>query len=57
MIYPSLWGAGISLVNHHLAALKRIRLVKGRWDGKIIYYSLDDDHVNSIVRYAREHLT
>jgi DNA-binding transcriptional ArsR family regulator len=32
-------------------------LVKGRWDGKIIYYSLDDDHVNSIVRYAREHLT
>ncbi|MDR1447152.1 MAG: metalloregulator ArsR/SmtB family transcription factor [Treponema sp.] len=50
-------GASVSLVSHHLAALKRVRLVKGRRDGKIIYYSLDDDHVNSIVRYAREHLS
>jgi DNA-binding transcriptional ArsR family regulator len=49
-------GASVSSVSHHLAALKRVRLVKGRRDGRIIYYSLDDDHVNSIIRYAREHL-
>ena len=49
-------GASVSSVSHHLAALKRVRLVKGRRDGRIIYYSLDDDHVESIIKYAREHL-
>jgi DNA-binding transcriptional ArsR family regulator len=49
-------GAGVSSVSHHLAALKRVRLVKARRDGRIIYYSLDDDHVNTIIKYAREHL-
>jgi ArsR family transcriptional regulator len=49
-------GASVSSVSHHLAALKRVRLVKGRRDGRVIYYSLDDDHVNSIVQFAWEHL-
>ena len=49
-------GASVSSVSHHLAALKRVRLVKGRREGRIIYYSLDDDHVKSIIKYARDHL-
>ncbi|MDR3145637.1 MAG: metalloregulator ArsR/SmtB family transcription factor [Treponema sp.] len=49
-------GASVSSVSHHLASLKQARLVKGRRDGRIIYYSLDDDHVNSIIDFAREHL-
>jgi DNA-binding transcriptional ArsR family regulator len=49
-------GAGVSSVSHHLAALKRVRLVKARRDGRVIYYSLDDDHVNTIIKYARDHL-
>jgi ArsR family transcriptional regulator len=49
-------GASVSSVSHHLAVLKRVRLVKGRRDGRIIYYSLDDDHVKSIIEFAREHL-
>jgi ArsR family transcriptional regulator len=49
-------GAGVSSVSHHLAALKRVRLVKARRDGRIVYYSLDDDHVNTIIKYARDHL-
>ena len=49
-------GASVSSVSHHLAALKRLRLVKGRRDGRVIYYSLDDDHVKSIIKYARDHL-
>ena len=49
-------GASVSSVSHHLAALKRVRLVKGRREGRIIYYSLDDDHVKSIIKYAHEHL-
>ncbi|MDR1239150.1 MAG: metalloregulator ArsR/SmtB family transcription factor [Treponema sp.] len=49
-------GAGVSSVSHHLAALKRVRLVKARRDGRVVYYSLDDDHVNRIIKYAWDHL-
>jgi DNA-binding transcriptional ArsR family regulator len=49
-------GASVSSVSHHLSALKRGRLVKSRRDGRIIYYSLDDDHVTTIIKYARDHL-
>jgi DNA-binding transcriptional ArsR family regulator len=49
-------GAAVSSVSHHLASLKRGRLVKARRDGRIIFYSLDDDHVKSILEYARDHL-
>jgi ArsR family transcriptional regulator len=48
--------ASVSSVSHHLAALKHVRLVKARRDGRIIYYSLDDDHINSIIQFAWEHL-
>ena len=48
--------ASVSSVSHHLAALKGVRLVKGRREGRIIYYSLADDHVKTIIRYARDHL-
>ncbi|MDR0644323.1 MAG: metalloregulator ArsR/SmtB family transcription factor [Treponema sp.] len=49
-------GSSVSSTSHHLAALKRARLVKMRRDGRIIYYSLDDEHVKSIIKFAREHL-
>jgi ArsR family transcriptional regulator len=49
-------GASVSSVSHNLALLKRVRLVKSRRDGRVIYYSLDDDHVTTIIKYAREHL-
>lgn len=48
--------ASVSSASHHLAALKHVRLVKARRDGRIIYYSLDDDHINSIIQFAWEHL-
>ncbi|MDR1909812.1 MAG: metalloregulator ArsR/SmtB family transcription factor [Spirochaetaceae bacterium] len=49
-------GAAVSSVSHHLSALKRVRLVKGRRDGRIIYYSLDDEHIKSIIEFAHAHL-
>ncbi|HCM26400.1 MAG: transcriptional regulator [Treponema sp. GWB1_62_6] len=49
-------GSGVSSVSHHLAALRREKLVKPRRDGRIIYYSLADIHVQQIIGYAREHL-
>jgi len=38
-----------SAISHQLRVLKAKRLVKFRRDGKIIYYSLDDDHVKEII--------
>jgi ArsR family transcriptional regulator len=35
-------------VSHHLKALRQTELVKYRRDGKIVYYSLNDEHVESI---------
>lgn len=45
-----------SAVSHQLKALKTAKLVRGRRDGKAIYYSLDDDHVKTIIAMGIEHL-
>jgi ArsR family transcriptional regulator len=45
-----------SAISHQLRILKQNRLVKGRRVGKQIYYSLDDEHVRSIIAMGREHL-
>ena len=38
-----------SAISHQLRVLKQARLVKNRRDGKIVYYSLDDDHIERIL--------
>ena len=43
-------------VSYQLKALKRSRLVRNRREGKTVYYSLDDDHVGTIIGMAKEHL-
>lgn len=45
-----------SAVSHQLKLLKMSKLVKNRRDGKQIYYSLDDDHVSTILSMGKEHL-
>lgn len=45
-----------SAISHQLRTLKQSKLVKSRRDGKMVYYSLDDDHVRSIIETGREHL-
>jgi ArsR family transcriptional regulator len=42
-------------VSHHLRLLKAMRLVKYRRDGKMVYYSLADDHITALIRVAQEH--
>lgn len=37
-----------SAISHQLRVLKQARLVKYRKEGKVVYYSLDDDHVKQI---------
>lgn len=45
-----------SAVSHHLRHLRQMRLVKGRKDGRYVYYHLDDDHVEDLFRCGLEHV-
>lgn len=45
-----------SAISHQLKVLKASRLVKSRRDGKQIYYSLDDEHVQAILMSGIEHI-
>ena len=45
-----------SAVSHQLAALRNSRLIKFRREGKQIFYSLDDEHVRSILNMGMEHI-
>jgi ArsR family transcriptional regulator, lead/cadmium/zinc/bismuth-responsive transcriptional repressor len=45
-----------SAISHQLRLLRDQALVKKRRDGQILYYSLDDDHVNDLLRVSLEHV-
>lgn len=45
-----------SAISHQLKILKQSKLVKGRRDGKLIFYSLADSHVRNIIAQGREHV-
>lgn len=45
-----------SAVSHQLRSLKDTGLVKYRREGKNIYYSLDDQHVQEIINQGLEHI-
>lgn len=45
-----------SAISHQLRVLKQSKLVKNRRDGKTVFYSLDDDHVMSIINEGMEHV-
>ena len=49
-------GMSQSSVSHQLRILKDSKLVKFRREGKSIFYSLDDEHVRSILGLGMEHL-
>lgn len=45
-----------SAISHQLRVLKSARLVKFRRAGKIIYYSLDDEHIKHIFDEGLKHI-
>ncbi len=52
----ALLGMTKSAISHQLRVLKQSKLVKYRRDGKVVYYSLDDDHVKSIFEQGLSHI-
>lgn len=45
-----------SAISHQLRFLKQMALVKNRREGKTIFYSLADDHIETILRMGTEHI-
>lgn len=45
-----------SAVSHQLQLLRSRRLVKYRREGKTVFYSLDDEHIFSIINMGIEHI-
>ena len=45
-----------SAISHHLRILKDNRIIKGKKVGKNIFYSLNDNHVLSILNTTKEHI-
>ena len=43
-------------ISQQLKILKLSRIVKARRDGKVIYYSLDDDHIRQMLDFGMEHI-
>lgn len=46
-----------SAISHQLRVLRGARLAKYRKQGKMVYYSIDDDHVSSMIKMALEHIS
>ena len=45
-----------SAISHQLRILRALKIVKNRREGKSIYYSLEDDHVISLINMSLDHV-
>jgi len=45
-----------SAVSHQIRRLKDLALVKSRREGQVLYYSLDDHHVDELIQVGLDHL-
>lgn len=45
-----------SAISHQLRVLRTLKIVKNRREGKSVYYTLDDDHVISLIHYSLDHV-
>lgn len=52
----NLLGVSQSAVSHSLRTLRQMKLVKFRREGKIAYYSLDDDHISNLLDEGFRHV-
>lgn len=45
-----------SAISHQLRVLRNLRIVKFRKEGKIVYYSIDDNHIVNLFTEGLEHV-
>jgi len=45
-----------SAVSHQLRMLRQLYLVTNRREGPVLYYRLNDEHVNSLINIGLEHI-
>ena len=45
-----------SAISHQLRVLKQMKLVKNRREGKTVFYSLADGHIQTILNKGMEHI-
>ena len=46
-----------SAVSHQLRLMRTMRIVRGRREGRCVYYSLDDQHVLDLFQQGLRHVT
>lgn len=46
-----------SAISHQLKVLRQSKLVKYRREGKVVYYSLDDEHIEEILKMGLLHIS
>ncbi|MBS4024069.1 MAG: winged helix-turn-helix transcriptional regulator [Clostridia bacterium] len=49
-------GMTVSAVSHQLRVLRNLRIVKYRKEGKMVYYTLDDNHIVNLFNQGLEHI-
>jgi ArsR family transcriptional regulator len=49
-------GMSLSAISHQLRLLKTANLVKNRRAGKMIYYALDDEHIEQLLLITDSHI-
>ncbi len=52
----SVLGMNKSAISHQLRVLRQTKIVKSRREGKEVFYSLDDAHIEKIFKMAKDHL-
>ena len=52
----ALLGISQSAISHQLRQMRDLRLVKSHKEGRIVYYSLDDEHIRELYGMGLEHL-
>ena len=49
-------GVSESAVSQHLRILRTLRLVKGRKDGRRVFYSVNDEHIGTLLTVCLDHV-
>lgn len=48
-------GSSTATASHHLRLLRTLGLAKFRKEGKLVYYSIDDEHIKQLIQLAFAH--